>query len=73
MKIILTILIAITLNNAALFAHYKYADGVYAKCYLTDENPFEPNAIETCMKQDTIFRILGTLLFTEGSYLEEIL
>lgn len=64
MKLILVILTAITLNNAALFAHYKHADSVYVKCYQTVDD------IEDCMKKDLMFRISGTILFTEGSYLE---
>lgn len=73
MKLILTMLVAITLNNAALYGHYKYADSVYQNCYYNSIDFREENDLEICMKKDTTFRVFGTLLFTEGSYLEEVL
>jgi hypothetical protein len=73
MKLILTILTIVTLNNVALFAHYKHADNVYAQCYEDPDNSYEENGLQTCMKKDTTFRILGTILFAEGSDLEEVL
>jgi hypothetical protein len=66
MKLVLTILTAITLNNAALFIHYEYANKVYENCYYNAPN----EDIEACMNKDTTFRVVGTILFTEGSYLQ---
>jgi hypothetical protein len=71
MKLVVVTLMAITLNNAALYLHYEYANKVYEKCY--ENINYNEDDIEICMKKDKTFRIIGTLLFTEGTYLEEIL
>jgi hypothetical protein len=72
-KIIVVALLMVTLNNIALFTHYNHANKVYEKCYIQnfDSLSYE-NDLNLCMKKDTMFRILGTILFTEGSYLEDI-
>lgn len=70
-KIILVALLMITLNNAALFAHYNYSSKVYEKCYIKNFDSLDfDNELRNCMREDLLFRIAGTILFTEGSYLE---
>lgn len=67
MKLLATIVLAITLNNAALFAHWQYSDTLFQQCLV---NNMLDSEIEDCMNKDLLFRVGGTILFTEGSYLE---
>lgn len=72
MKTLALILLTITLNNAALFSHYQYSEKLYSTCYdnLKWEHIEYDEAIYQCMRQDRAYRVVGTILFTEGSYLE---
>lgn len=80
MKTFLTVLFAVLLaiaGNGFLTAqHHNLFNVRYEACKakLIAENNYQSNEQAfSCVKESTTLRVLGTLLFSDGSYLEELL
>lgn len=79
MKTLLTVLFAVLLaiaTNGFLTAQHANLFNIrYKACQvkLIAENNYKSNEQAfSCVKESTTLRVLGTLLFSDGSYLEEL-
>ncbi len=73
--ILFAVLLAVTTNGFLTAQHHNLFNVRYEACKakLIAENNYQSNEQAfACVKESTALRILGTILFSDGSYLEEL-
>ena len=60
---------AISLNGLAQFSYYQRYVKISSYCYETYEDLSDGLEAQKCIKQDLPLKVLGTILFLDGSIL----
>lgn len=73
--IVITILLSIAVNGFISAQHYNLFNVRYEACktkFIAENNYQSNEQIFSCVKESMVFRLMGTLLFLDGSYLEDV-